>query len=157
MKQRGYLTFGLAIALAVVTIAGLALWNRLGAAHKETARVAGEFAAFKAGVAKIGKQAEKDKATALKAQKDAHDATIKNWTNRHYALGVKYAGLLSANGGNPGGGGMSAIPDTTRPVDDAARDKRLLEVLRAAENQTLTLILWQEWAEANKNSCGVKK
>ena len=140
----------------MASVAVLGLWNRLNAAHKETAQVRGEFAQFKTGVENIGKQAEKDKAAALKAQQEAHNAIVKNWTERHYHLGVKYE-LLRKLAGDTSGGGVSAVPDTTRPVDDKARDQRLLEVLRVAEVQTLNLVLWQEWAEANKNSCGFKK
>jgi hypothetical protein len=154
--ERGYLTIGLVIALGVVSLAGIGLWNRLGAAQEETAKVKGEFAVFKAGVEKIGEQAKKDKAAALKNQKEAHDATVKDWSERLYHLGVKYE-LLRKLAGNTGGGGVPAVPDTTPTVDDAARDNRLLEVLRFAEIQTLQLIHWQEWADANKDSCGVKK
>ena len=156
MKQHGYLTIGLAIALAVATVACLGLWNWLGAAHKETARVQGEFAQFKAGVAKIGEDAKKDKAAALKVQQEAHNAIVKNWSERHNHLGVKFE-LMRKLAGDTGGGGVPTVPDTARPVDDKARDQRLLEVLRVAEVQTLNLVLWQEWAEANNNSCGVKK
>ena len=153
--QRGYLLISLAIGLALTTSISLVLWNRLGAAHKETARVTGEFTAFKEGVRKAGKKAEDEKAEALKVQKEAHDAALKNLSDRHYALGVKYAGLLDRTG-SPGGSVVPAVPDTARPVDDTARDRRLLEVLRVAEIQTIQLIGWIEWAEANKNSCGRK-
>jgi hypothetical protein len=155
--QRGYLLIGLAIALAVSTSAGLVLWNRLGAAHKETARVTGEFDQFKAGVRKAGTEAEAAKVAALKTQKDAHDDAIKNLSDRHYALGVKYERLRDTSAGSPGSGKLPFVPDTTRPPDEASRDRRLLEVLRIAQSQTDALIGWIDWAEANKNSCGQNK
>lgn len=37
--MRGYLTAGLAIALAVASLAVFTLWNRLGAAHEENSRL----------------------------------------------------------------------------------------------------------------------
>jgi hypothetical protein len=155
--QRGYLLIGLSIALGVSMLAGIGLWNALGSANKEKARIAGEYEAFKVGVENIGKQAEKDKAAALKNQKEAYDGTIKNWTFRHQQLAAKYERLRNAAGNSSSGSGVQPVPGTTRPADDAARDNRLREVLRIAEVQTLQLILWQEWAEANKNSCGAKK
>jgi hypothetical protein len=153
-SERGYLLIGLSAALGVSVLAGMFLWNRLSAAHEETARITGEYTAFKVGVEKAGKDAEAKKAAALKTQKDTYDATIKDWASRHYHLGVKYEQLRKSSSPSPGSGELPFVPDTTRPPDEASRDRRLLEVLRIAQGQTDALVLWQQWAETNKNSCG---
>lgn len=145
MKQRGYLMIGLAIALAIATVACLGLWNRLGAAHKEIAKVTGQFEAFKTGVADAGKKAEADKAKALKDQKEIHDAIVKDWSARHYALGVKFAGLRNGAGASAGSSDVPPAPETARPTDDVTRDNRLLDLLQHAEITTLKLIELQAY------------
>jgi len=154
MKQHGYFMVGMGIALAVLTVVCLGLWNRLGAAHEETAVVRGQFAAFKGGVEDAGKKAEAKKAEAIAEQKKEYNNAIEYWTGAYAALNLKYDGLLNRPRSDPGSRVLPPVPDTTRPVDDQARDQRLLQVLRAAEEQTIQLVGLQNWVAANKDSCG---
>ena len=152
-NQRGYLMMGLAIALAVSSVGVLVMWKLLDTARFDLAKEKGAYTQFRTGVKDAGKKAEKDKAAALTKQKETHDAVVKDWTTRHYALGVKYAGLRSA-GTNTSGSGLPPVPDAARSVDAATRDQRLLDLLQHAEGNTLKLLLLQEWVVANKDSCG---
>lgn len=52
---------------------------------------------------------------------------------------------------SPGSGAVSSVPETARPVDDAARDQRLLDVLRHAEEQAEQLMQLQNWVKENAN------
>jgi hypothetical protein len=150
MKQRGYLMIGMAVALAILSITCLGLWKALSSVQSDRARIQGEYTAFVTGVKDAGEKAEAAKAKALKLQKEAHDVTLKNLSDRHYALGVKFARLRDA-GTNQGAssGNLPPVPDATRPVDDKARDQRLLDVLQHAENQTIQLMGLQDWILLN--------
>lgn len=154
-RQAGYLLIGLAIALALSAAASLWLWKALDSARADKARIKGEYDAFVVGVKDAGTKAEKDKAAALKLQKENHDAAIDYWTGEHVALLSKYDRMRNAGAGKgSGGGAMPAVPDAARPGDDAARDKRLLDVLQYAEKQTGQLIALQKWVTDSKDACG---
>ena len=116
------------------------------AMHQSEARAAieGQFETFKEGVRKAGDE-QKAKNNQLLKERDRINATaLKTLQNRYSDLNARYARLRNQPA-HPGSGGLPPVPDATRPIDDAARDNRLLEVLRHADQQTAQLIELQEW------------
>ena len=145
MRQRGYLTIGLAIALAVALLglAGAAKWAKHEAGKR--AEVEGRFTAFKKGVEDAGKKAEQDKlAEAARLKRENEDAT-KRWNTRVAAANARADGLCKRAGLSSGCRDLPALPDTARPPDDAAHNQRLVELLRHAQTVTDQLIELQEW------------
>ena len=145
---------GSAVLLAGMSVALKVQSARVASAKQETATVRGEFTAFKAGVAAIGKKAIAERDAAISRQKKEYDHAIEYWTGELAALNIKYDRLRHSAGSRPGSSVLPAVPDTARPTDDAASDQRLLDVLQHAETQTLRLIALQNWVAANKDSCG---
>ena len=140
-----YLTIGLGIAAGIFALAAWGLWHALGNAQEALATVRGEYSAFRTGVERIGRDQEaRNKETAAKQEKISHER-YKSLQDRYSALDARYRGLRDSAGSGAGSSPMPAVPDTARPVDDSARDTRLLEVLRSSDRQTAQLIELQNW------------
>ena len=102
---------------------------------------------YQATVDALGKaQAARNRETIAKQQK-ATNESAKSYQSRLDAINFAYSRLRDEKA-KSSGGSMPSVPDTARPVDDTARDQRLLEVLRAADQQTATLIELQGWVRA---------
>lgn len=145
MRQHGYLTIGLAIALAVMTLATIAAAKWAQVEMGKRATVEGQYAAFKKGVKDAGDQALKDKAAEAERLKKENENATKRWNARVAAANARADELCKRAGLSAGCRDLPAIPSTARPSDDAARDQRLLEVLRHAENEVGRLLEFQEW------------
>ena len=145
----GYIALG---AGAIILALGLALKiqsARLDAAQHEKAKIQAEYEVFKDGVRKAG-EAQKAKNDQLLKEREKINATaLKTLQNRYSSLDARYQ-RLRQSAGHSSASPMPAVPDTARPVDDAARDSRLLEVLRAADQQTAQLIELQKWVRAQR-------
>jgi len=155
-SSSGFLSLGImgyAALAAGVVILGLSValkWqtSRLESAQIAKAQVEGEYLAFKTGVERLGREAEaKAKATVAKQEKINHDR-YNALRGRYADIAARYDRLRQSAGIGSGSRPMPAVPDTARPTDDSARDSRLLEVLRGADQQTATLIELQEWVKA---------
>jgi len=143
--RNGYLTAGLGIALAVASLAAFGLWGLWTKASEDLARVEGEYSAFREGVRKVGEEQEAKNKETL-AQRERINATaLKTLQNRYSDLDARYGRLRKSAGINSNGGILPPVPDPTRPTDDSARDQRLLEILRHADQQTAQLIELQNW------------
>ncbi len=115
--------------------------------HAKGVEIQASYDNFKARVDQLGKaQEEQNKVTVANQQRITNEAA-KAADARVAAVMDRYRRLLNAPA-NPGSGSLPPVPDTARPVDDSARDQRLLEVLRAADLQTGQLIELQEWIKA---------
>lgn len=146
MRQRGYLTIGLGIACAVLTLALLAAANWARTETEKRAEVEGRFAAFKGDTKRLGDEAkakaDKERERQEKESKDA----AKRYEGRIAAANARADGLCKRAGVSAGCRDLPPVPDTARPPDDASRDQRLLTVLRHAQDQADKLIELQEWA-----------
>ena len=149
-EQRGFLSPTLIAAIVVgVVIIGLGIAVKVQsarlasekAAHAETQA---KFSLFVAQTKAIGEEAQKKADTEIKRQKGVNDATVKSLETRLAATRAQFD-KLRGSGESPGRGSLPPVPSTARPADDAARDKRLLEVLRIAQEQTDALIEIQSW------------
>lgn len=135
---------GLSGAVAIQT-------KRLHASQSETAAVQAQFSVFVAQTKAIGEKAQADAEAKIADQKRINDETVKSYDARIGAVLDRYNKLLNKPAlASAGSGAMPAVPDTASPVDDTARDQRLLEVLRAADLQTSQLIQLQEWIKAQR-------
>lgn len=102
---------------------------------------------YKATVEALGQaQAQRNRETIAQQQKVSNESA-KSYQSRLDLINAEYARLRDEKAGSSRGN-LPAIPDTARPTDDTARDQRLLEVLRAADQQTATLIELQGWIRA---------
>lgn len=120
---------GLVIALAVALGgAGVQTW-RLGHAQDTIAGMKALAAAQEAETKRVIERQKRDSDEAEARSKRAL-ADIRS----------KYDRLRGS-----GAGQLPAVPDTTPVADDGARDSRLLEVLRLAEEQTRQLEELQAW------------
>jgi hypothetical protein len=150
-KERGFISTAILPYLAIgagVVIFRLWGWgahqsSRADSAIEERARVEGEFNQFKTGVRRAGEKQLAENAEKLKKEKRIADERYNSLLARYNAIDAKFNGMR--DNGNSGGRPVSSVPETARPVDDSARDSRLLEVLRHAEKQTAQLIELQEW------------
>ena len=145
MKQRGSLTLGLGITIGVLSLMLAGTGWLYNGALKEKARVQGEYEAFKDGVARLGKEAENKRLNELERQKRSHDETIKSLEKRLASARARADELCKSAGLSAGCRTLPAVPPTTRPVDDATRDQRLLAVLQHAQDTTDRLIELQAW------------
>ena len=139
----------LGIVCGVLALACAALWKVAGHEREQRAKVEGQFAAFQEGVRKAGDEQKAKNDKLLKERERIHASSLKSLQNRYSDLDARYAGLRNQSA-NPGSGGLPPVPDATRPTDDAARDNRLLEVLRHADQQTAQMIELQEWIKQQK-------
>ena len=153
MTQRGFIALPLmwwgAIAAGAV-ILGLSIavkvqTARFDASQQELATERGHFAVFKETTRKAGEAQEAKNRETIRRQEKSHATALISLQSRYSDLDARYARLRKPATGNPGSGGLPQIPDTARPADDAARNQRLLEVLRAADGQTAQLIELQQW------------
>lgn len=141
----GWALVALSVALGVTFIYARVQTARLDRANEKLAVVTSQFAAFKLGVEEAGKKAELAKiAEAARLKKENADAT-KRWNARVAAANARADELCKRAGLSAGCRDLPAIPDTARPPDDAARDQRLLEVLRHAQGEVDRLLEFQEW------------
>jgi len=121
------------------------------AMHQSEARaeIAGQFAAFQEGVRKAGDEQKAKNDKLLKERERIHASSLKSLQNRYSDLDARYARLRDKPA-DSGSGGLPPVPDATRPTDDAARDNRLLEVLRHADQQTAQMMELQDWIRQQK-------
>lgn len=146
MRQRGYLTIGLAIALAVMTLATVAAANWARTETEKRAKIEGQFTAFKAETKRLGDEA-KDKADKERDRQARENANAqKRLEARIAAANARADGLCKRAGLSAGCRDLPPVPDTARPTDDAAHNQRLVELLRHAQAVTDRLIELQEWA-----------
>ena len=122
-RQKGYLTIGLAIALAVALLglAAAAKWAQHEAGKR--AEVEGRFTAFKSGVEEKGKQAQKEadeqKAKDRKRQEEANAENKRTIADLHARVA-----RMRASGNNTSGGSVSASPAGSRcPESQACFDR----------------------------------
>ncbi len=116
--------------------------------HTERVKVEAAFELFKAEVEQVGRAQEAKTKATIANQERISNETKKSADARVAGILDRYKRMLNTDKGNSGSGQLPAVPDTTRPVDDSARDQRLLEVLRAADLQTGTLIDLQNWVKS---------
>lgn len=134
----------IALALAALTLAVTVQTKRLHSAQAQVVAVQARFDVFVEQTKAIGEaQIAKNKEAAAKQERNDRESK-KSADARVAAILDRYNRLLNRPAGS-GGGSLPPIPSTSRPTDDAARDQRILEVLRAADLQTATLIELQEW------------
>lgn len=116
----------------------------LGMAVKvQTARldsVKKQYADYRATVEAIGRAQEAKNKAEIEQRKKVTDARIYSLQKRLNDTTDKFNRLRES-----GSGQVPAVPDTARPVDDTARDSRLLDVLQHAQKQTDQLIELQGW------------
>lgn len=145
MRQHGYLTIGLVIALAAMTLATVAAANWARTETEKRAAVEGRFAAFKQATQQAGEKAEKHRKDEIARQAKENEDATKRWNKRVAAADARADELCKRAGLSAGCRDLPPIPSTARPPDDAARDQRLLEVLRHAEIEVGRLLEFQEW------------
>lgn len=149
-RQLGF-TLYLVIALAVMAL-GLAILGKLYFNElKSHAKTQGEYLAFQAGVRKIGEEQERKNVEERKRSEKVSGDRIKSLQARELAARARADGLCRSAGLSSGCRELSGVPETARPVDDKARDQRLLEVLRHSQDQTDRLIELQSWVTDQLN------
>lgn len=134
----GVIILGLSIALKVQS-------SRLEAAQTEKARITGEYEAFKAGVKKIGEEAQAKAKLEIDRQKRVSNETVKSLTERVAASNARADSLCKSAGLSSGCGELSRVPPTARAANEAERDKQLLGVLQSAQEQADRLSELQAW------------
>ena len=145
MKQRGSLTIGLGITIAVLSAAlGGVGWLYKGALT-EKARIEGEYTAFKMETKRIGEAAEKANREILAKRERIANERIKNLSKRAADASARADRLCKSAGLSAGCRALPAVPDTARPVDDTGFNQRLLEVLRHAQTVADQLAELQAW------------
>lgn len=95
----------------------------------------------------LGKAQEARNRETIARQQKVTDDAAKSYQSRLDIINAQYARLRdekAAGNRSP----MPAIPPTSIPTDDAARDQRLLDVLERAQVETAKLIELQEWVRA---------
>jgi hypothetical protein len=149
MRQRGFISAIWLYAGAALIFAGLGLavkvqTSRLAAAKEETAQVQASFEAFKTQVELAGRAAVARAEAEAERNRKVNQERNSSYEKRISDLASRYQRLL---GNGASSSGVPSVPSAARPVDDPARDQRLLEVLRYAEEQTARLIELQQWVK----------
>jgi predicted phage gp36 major capsid-like protein len=148
MNQRGSLTIGLGIAVAVLSasLSGMGwLYNN---ALKEKGRIEGEYEAFKMEAQRLGEVAQQENAKLLRERERKAYERIKSLAARVADATARADRLCKSAGLSAGCSALPAVPDTARPVDDSGFNQRLLEVLRHAQTVADQLAELQAWVEA---------
>lgn len=142
-RNRGFLALPI---MAYAAIGAGVIILALGAAVKvQTSRLDAakqEYATFKDDVKAKGDERERRTAETIARQKRSADEAEKRSQRAVADIRSKYDGLRKSGSGS---GKLPAIPSTAPVADAAARDSRLLEVLRIAEEQTRRLEELQGW------------
>ena len=156
-QERGFISgialYGVIAAVAVAGALGIALKiqsTRLEASQANLARVEAEYGAFKAEAARLGKVAQEKFDKSLQDRERIANERIKSLGLRAAAAAARADGLCKSAGLSSGCSSLPAIPDTTRPTDDAGFNERLLEVLRHAQTVADQLAELQEWVRAQQ-------
>ena len=139
---------GIVLIGVLSTALGTVSWLYKGALE-EKGRILGEYEAFKLQTKLIGEKAEKDRLDELLRQRSIHDERLKSLEKRLASARARADQLCKSAGLSAGCSSLPPVPDTARPVDDSARDQRLLAVLQHAQNTTDRLIELQEWVMSN--------
>lgn len=137
--------------IPILLLTASTMWFRHDAhqEHAQRIEVQAAYDVFKSGVEQLGKaQIERNKVIAI-TQEKVNRETVKSADARVNSILDRYNRLLNKPS-DPGRGNVSSVPDTARPATDAARDSRLLEVLRAADLQTGQLIELQDWVKKSR-------
>jgi hypothetical protein len=116
------------------------------AEQAEQRRIQAAYDAFALDTKKIGLAAQ-EKADREKLRQDQvnKERTV-GYEKRLAAINDAYRRLRDGrSGASAGSGAVSAIPDASIRAADPASDNRLLEALRAADEQTARLIELQRW------------
>lgn len=147
-KSRGFITLSL---WGYVTLGGVVLLLGLGVALKvQTSRLDAckhEYAAFVAQTKAAGEAQEKKTQETIARQKRDADEAEKRSLRAVADIRGKYDRLRNASARSSV---LPAIPDTGPVADATARDSRLLEVLRIAEEQTRRLEELQGWVRTQQ-------
>jgi len=106
--------------------------------------IAAEYKAFTAQVETLGREAESRNRAIVQKQKDVSNEVSKSYETRLSLINDSYRKLRDDKA-NSGRRDLSAPPDSAVPVNDAARDQRLLEILEHAQVETAKLIELQNW------------
>jgi hypothetical protein len=103
-----------------------------------------KFDAFVSDHKRLGLEAQKRAEAEKERQAQVNRERTAGYEKRLASINDAYRRLRDGRA-DTRGGGLSSVPDATRPPDDTARDQRLLEVLRNADEQTARLIELQRW------------
>ncbi len=153
MRERGLLLagpllWGAIAAAAVVGILGLVIYFQ-DAKITRLQKVEAEYEVFKEHVKKFGEDAEARRLAELERQKRSHDDTVKSYEKRLAAARARADELCKSAGLSAGCRSLPTVPDTARPVDAAAYNQRLVDLLRHAQEITDRLIELQLWVDTN--------
>ncbi len=149
--QKGFIPLSptlIGVLAVTLVVAGLGIALKVQSARLESekadhAATKQEYAVFVSKTKALGEEAKAKVAAEIKRQKEVNDASSKSYERRLADLHSAYGRLRDQSGA--GGSGVPAIPAAPIVVDDPASRDRLLEVLRAADEQTLRLIELQDW------------
>ncbi len=152
VNQRGFLTptLILVIALGIALLAATILGKLLFSEKEAHAKTRGEYAAFVAGVEKLGKEQEARNEQELKRREKVNNATVQSYKARTDAARARADSLCQSAGLGAGCRDLSAVPSSARPANDSERDQRLLTVLQHAQQQAEQLKALQEWVRSQE-------
>jgi predicted phage gp36 major capsid-like protein len=139
---------GITVALLSAALSGMGYLYY--GALKDKARIEGEYEAFKEQTKKLREEAEAKNEALLKQRERIANERIKSLGKRTADAIARADRLCKSAGLSAGCSALPAIPDATRPVDDTARDQRLLAVLRHAQNTVDQLVELQAWVWMNQ-------
>ena len=132
MRQRGSLTLGLGITIALLSIALSAVGWLYNGALKEKARVQGEYEAFKLVTKRLGDNAEKDriaKESADKTRKEKADAENAATRKRVTELNRQLRDARSK---------ISALGSPLSATSPSAKRPQIISFIRADLDRTLS-------------------
>jgi len=152
LKQRGSLLIGMGVVVAVLSVSLAGMGWLYNGALKEKARVEGEYEAFKVGVKTLGEEAEARNVRTLAERERIANERIQSLGKRAAAASARADRLCKSAGLSAGCREIPAIPSTTRPIDDAISNQRLLTVLRHAQAVTDQLTELQLWVAAQQQA-----
>lgn len=135
-----YAMLGMGVLIAALFIGLKVQTSRL---HASEAR----YDLFVANTLAVGQAQEAKTKAAIAHADQITKESAKAYESRLADINSKYDRLRNTGAGS---GSVPAVPQTSRPVDDAARDNRLLDVLRYAEEQAEQLRQLQEWVKSNE-------
>jgi phosphoenolpyruvate-protein kinase (PTS system EI component) len=158
MRHNGSVTLALLTVMVVMGLAGGAVYSynraqreiersraEVKTVRAERDKIKGEHERFVEETERLAREAQERIAEERKRTEQINRERSRLYETRLAAVNATYRKLRDQRAASASGGGMPAVPDATRPADDAARDQRLLDVLQHAEKQTAQLIELQEW------------
>jgi len=136
--------FWWAIPLLLLSITTVFYRHQAAQEHDTRIQIQSEYKAFTAQVETLGREAEARNRAIVQKQKDVSNEVSKSYETRLSLINDSYRKLRDDKT-NSGQRDLSAPPDSAVPVNDAARDQRLLEILEHAQVETAKLIELQNW------------